>query len=213
MRNDCPDFSLHNSNGFRSMLSTDDRILRLEFKIDQMTSKLDMILDSLTKPAEKVELPQATIKVKPENIAPDLREIVTHWSKNFPSYGLSRPAALDVNLNPEDEEPSDSGKEPKRTKGRTAIEQLEKRIKEDWGGLKNFRVKAGHGLINASVSVNKPRKGNYYTHILRIADTICNDPAKRKFQPALFGISEVQQTVEYLRTLGVNVNTSALDNQ
>lgn len=190
-----------NPSGFRSIPSTEQRLESVERKIDQVVAKLDMILDSMTKPTQYIGSPtpvegEFTFSVPKANIAPGIMD-----GLNKAKEPLFKQPAQSVE------------EEPRRTKGKTAIEQIEKRIKEDWGGLKNFRVKASHGLIVASVSVNKPRDGNYYTHILRITDTICNDPTKRKFQPALFGMSEVEQTVEYLKSLGVNVNTSALDNK
>lgn len=83
-------------NGFRSIPSTEQRLEGVERKIDQIIAKVDMVLDFMTKPTQKVELPEATITVKRENMSPDVRSFLEHWAKNPPSFGPARPAALDV---------------------------------------------------------------------------------------------------------------------
>lgn len=182
--------------------------------LQAINNKLDMILDALTKPAEKVELPQATITVKPENMSPDTKAFLDHWANNPPRIGPSRPAALDV-----DDEycsmkmPKGTEEEPKRTNGKTAIQQINNRIEEYWGGMQSVRLKTANGLVTATLNNVKPRECNYYTHVVKVTDKVAKTEKKDKhtIQPTIFGITEAREVVAYLESLGVKVNTNALN--
>lgn len=156
--------------------------------LQAINNKLDMILDALTKPAEKADSEDVStielFRVYPEEPA--------------------RPVAYDVTCNVVQQE-------SKRTKGKPAIQQIETRIEKYWGGMKSVRVKASHGLITAVLHANNPRAGNYYTHTVSITDTVAENKKKRKFQPTLFGITEAREVVAYLESLGVKVNTNTLN--
>lgn len=199
-------------NGFRSIPSTEQRLEGVERKIDQIVAKLDMILDSMTKPAEKIELPQTTIRVKRENISPDVKAFLDHWANNPLSLGPSRPAALDV-----DDEycsmkmPKGTEEEPKRMSGKPAKQQIEQWIDRNFKNMVFFKRLAEFGAITAKIEAKskKADSTHKYTHRVKIKSTVMPG----SFNPTIFGIDEAREVVAYLESLGVNVNTSALDNQ
>lgn len=196
-------------NGFRSIPSTEQRLEGVEHKIDHVVAKLDMILDFMTKPTQKVELPEATITVKRENMSPDVQSFLEHWANKPLTFGPSRPAALDV-----DDEycsmkmPKGTEEEPKRMSGKPAKQQIDDWIRRNFKTMVYFKRYAQFGLVAAKVE-KRPAKANAthrYTHRIKFSGSFPGS-----FIPTVFGQRELDEVVAYLESLGVNVNTNALN--
>lgn len=228
-----------NPSGFRSIPSTEQRLESVERKIDQVVAKLDMILDSMTKPTQEAKT----------------KAFVDQWVKNPPSFGPSRPAALDVDdshcslkmtTGSEEQPPApvegeftfsvpkairagDYGRlkqsetavfkqpaqsveqGPKRMSGLPAKQQIEQWIARNFQTIIYFRRAAQFGLVTAKIEAKsvKADSTHKYTHRVKIKSTVMPG----SFNPTIFGIDEAREVVAYLESLGVNVNTSALDNK
>lgn len=189
-----------NPSGFRSIPSTEQRLENVERKIDQVVAKLDMILDSMTKPTQYIGAPapvegEFTFSVPKSNIAPGIMDVL-----NKAKEPLFKQPAQSVE------------QEPKRLIGPPAKTQITKYIEQQPGGMAVFKKLAAAGFVSARIRT-KPAAcppSHRYTHTVIIRNSASGLP---KFEPTLFGITEAREVVAYLESLGVNVNTSALDNK
>lgn len=145
--------------------------------LQAINNKLDMILDALTKPAEKSEA-KSTIDL-------------------FRAYDAD--TMQPVEFKPE---------EPKRMSGKPAKEQIEEWIRRNFKTLVYFKRAAQFGLVAAKVE-KKSAKANAthrYTHRINFTGTF-----PESFNPTVFGQRELDEVVAYLESLGVKVNTNALN--
>ena len=145
--------------------------------LQAINNKLDMILDALTKPAEKSE-GKSTIDL-------------------FRAYDAN--TMQPVEFKPE---------EPRRMSGKPAKEQIEDWIRRNFKTLVYFKRAAQFGLVAAKVE-KKSAKANAthrYTHRINFTGTF-----PESFNPTVFGQRELDEVVAYLESLGVTVNTNALN--
>jgi hypothetical protein len=177
--------------------------------LQAINSKLDMILDALTKPAEKVELPQATIAVNDElaMVSPGTKAFLDHWANNPPRIGPSRPAALDV-----DDEycsmkmPKGTEEEVKgRLSGDPAKEQIDEWILEEYKTFQRFATQVGAGRVKARIYPTPPTSKQRKTHTIELKATDTNS----EFRPGIYGKTELDEVVAYLESLGINVKNKA----
>lgn len=200
-----------NPSGFRSIPSTEQRLESIEKTLDMIMSalqtlqKMQLVRDEAerfakvrdnerTKPAEREELPQATFSVPKSNIAPGIMD------------------ALNKAKEPLFKQPAQSvEEEPRRMSGLPAKQQIEQWIARNFQTIIYFRRAAQFGLVTAKIEAKsiKADSTHKYTHRVKIKSTVMPG----SFNPTIFGIDEAREVVAYLESLGVNVNTSALDNE
>lgn len=188
-----------NPSGFRSIPSTEQRLESVERKIEQVVAKLDMILDSMTKPTQYIGAPapvegEFTYSVPKSNIAPGIMDVL-----NKAKEPLFKQPAQSVE------------EEPRRMSGLPAKQQIEQWIARNFQTIIYFRRAAQFGLVTAKIEAKsvKADSTHKYTHRVKIKSTVMPG----SFNPTIFGIDEAHEVVAYLESLGVNVNTSALDNK
>lgn len=179
-------------NGFRSIPSTEQRLEGVERKIDQVVAKLDMILDSMTKPTQEEKA----------------KAFIDRWADNAPSFNPARPAALDVDDEYCSMKMPKSTHEPKRLSGKPAKVQIEDWIRRNFKTLVYFKKAAQFGLVVANVEKRsaKANSTHRYTHRIKFSGSF-----PESFNPTVFGQRELDEVIAYLESLGVNVNTNALN--
>ena len=105
--------------------------------------------------------------------------------------------------------------EPRRMSGDPAKEQVAGWIIEQYRTMAMFALAAKNGLVKAKVSLKRKNAPDThrYTHQLEIIakDRKRKDGRPLAFRPSLFGITEAREVVAYLESLGVKVNTNALN--
>ena len=154
--------------------------------------KLDMILDALTKPEEIIGPPE-----------PLVAEFIGQMTSNPPSFGPSRPAALDV-----DDEycsmklPKGTEEEVKgRLSGDPAKEQIDEWILEEYKTFQRFATQVGAGRVKARIYPTPPTSKQRKTHTIELKATDTNS----EFRPGIYGKTELDEVVAYLESLGINV--------
>ncbi len=182
-------------NGFRSIPSTEQRLESVERKFDQIVNRLDMILDAMTKPT--VTNAEAEPKLWPAHTPMDESEAKSTIGL-FRAYDANTMEPVDFKL-----------EEPKRLSGKPAKEQIERWIEDHFRSVTIFSLTAKAGYVTAKIEAKagKADDTHRYTHRLRLKD----DATGEAFNPTLFGITEAREVVAYLESLGVKVNTNALN--
>jgi hypothetical protein len=147
------------------------RLARVETMMCEINSKLELILDTMTKPA-KESAPAVTVETKAE--------------------------------------PEPKSNEPKRMVGPSAQMQIVRYIEQQPGGTAVFKKLASAGFVSARIRTKPPGcpPSHRYTHTVIIRNSASGLP---KFEPTIFGIDEAREVAAYLESLGVKVNSKALD--
>jgi hypothetical protein len=145
-------------------------LTRVETMMSEINSKLELILDTMTKPAQQ-----------------------------------SGPA---VSVETKSEEPQSN--EPKRMLGPSAQMQIVRYIEQQPGGTAVFKKLASAGFVSARIRTKPPGcpPSHRYTHTVIIRNSASGLP---KFEPTIFGIDEAREVAAYLESLGVKVNSKALN--
>jgi len=146
------------------------RLARVETMMCEINSKLELILDTMTKPAKE------------------------------------SPPAVSVEM--KSEEPKSN--EPKRMLGPSAQMQIVRYIEQQPGGTAVFKKLASAGFVTARIRTKPPGcpPSHRYTHTVIIRNSASGLP---KFEPTIFGTTEAREVVAYLESLGVKVNSKALN--
>ena len=173
--------------------------------LQAINNKLDMILDALTKPAEKSEA-KSTIDLFRAYDADTMQPV--EFKPEEPR--LTKPAALDV-----DDEfcsmkmPKGTEEEPKRKSGKPARQQIDEWIVRQFETLPYFRRAAQLKVVKAKIEAKSSKANSTHRYTHRVVITNALSPAF--FAPTVFSKAELDEVVAYLESLGVKVNTNALN--
>jgi hypothetical protein len=152
-----------------------NRLARLETMMCEINSKLELILDTMTKPAQQ----------------------------SAPAGSVAQAVTVEAKAQPENVE-------AKRMFGPSAQTQIARWIEQQPGGLAVFKKLVSAGFVSARIRTKPPGcpPSHRYTHTVIIRNSASGLP---KFEPTIFGPTEAREVVAYLESLGVNVNSKALE--